>query len=443
MPISAREAALKALREYRRRGTRSDILLNDIIENEQLDKRETSLFYRLVMGVLQNTSLCDYYIQSFLNSGIDKLQPIVLDILRVSVYQIAFLSRIPKSAAVNEGVKLAKKHSNKAAAGLVNAVLRRVAENEGNLPSVKGSDELETLAIKYSHTRELAEYLVSRLGTEGAEAFLKADNEIPPIIVRANGLKLTPENLAEELSASGIEYKPHSSLKGFFELRETGSPEKLPAFREGHMTVQDTASAMAVMALGLKENMTVLDCCASPGGKTFMAAQIMKNTGSILSCDLHEKKLKPILQGAERLGITNVTCKAMDASVPDESLMGRFDAVICDVPCSGFGVIAKKPEIRFKSFSSVSELSKTQLKILKNVSGYLKKDGILLYSTCTILEDENEKVLSSFLSENDSFEAEPFSLPVPEAGARNGYITLWPHIHHTDGFFIAKLRKVK
>lgn len=441
MPISAREAALNVLVAYRRRGTRVDILINEMIENERLDKREASLFYRLTMGVIQNSALFDYYIGCFLTSDIKKLQPVVLDILRLSVYQLVFLSRIPESAAVNEGVELAKRYSNRAASGLVNAVLRRIAENSQKLPPVKGKDDLEVLSIKYSHPPQLVEYLVSRLGQGGAEAFLKANNEIPPLVIRANELKTTPEKLAEELRQHGIDAEPHPQLKGFFELREAGNPEKIPLFVQGHFTVQDPASAMAVMACDIEKNMKVLDCCAAPGGKTFMAAQLMQNTGSILSCDLHEKKLRHIIRGAERLGITNIACKAMNASVPDENLYEKFDAIICDVPCSGFGVIAKKPEIRFKSFKSISALPNTQLSILRNVSSYLKKGGNLLYSTCTVMENENEEIIQSFLKSDDSFVTEPFSLPVGEAP--QGHITLWPHIHDTDGFFIAKLKKVK
>lgn len=441
MPISAREAALNALVAYRRRGTRTDLLLDDIIEREELDKREASLFYRLTMGVIQNTALCDYYIGSFLTSGIKKLHPVVLDILRLSVYQLVFLSRIPERAAVNEGVRLAKKYSNRAAAGLVNAVLRRIAENLNKLPPVEGKDVIELLSIKYSHPPELVEYLISRLGQDGAEAFLKSDNEIPPLIIRANELKTTTDNLAEMLRQNGIDAAPHPVLNGFFELHDAGNPEKINLFKQGYFTVQDPASAMAVMACDIKKDMNVLDCCAAPGGKTFMAAQIMQNTGSILSCDVNEKKLRHIEEGAERLGVKNVTCRAMDATVPDESLYEKFDAIICDAPCSGFGVIAKKPEIRFKSFQSISALPETQLSILRNVSGYLKKGGALLYCTCTVVERENEDIIRSFLTTADSFVPEPFTLPAGEAP--EGYITLWPHKHNTDGFFIAKLRKVK
>ena len=441
MPISAREAALNALITYRRRGIRTDILLNDIIERERLDKREASLFYRLTMGVIQNQNLCDYYIRFFLTSPIKKLQPVVLDILRLSVYQLVFLTKIPRSAAVNEGVKLAKKHSNKAASGLVNAVLRRVAESLQNLPPIEGKDVIEVLSIKYSHPPELVEYLVSRLGQDGAEAFLEASNKISPLVIRINELKTTPEDLARELRLCGIEGEPHPMLKGFFKLYEAGNPEKMPLFRQGYFTVQDPASAMAVMACGIEKDMNVLDCCAAPGGKSFMAAQLMQNTGSILSCDLHEKKLRHIIQGAERLGIENIECKAMNASEPHKGLYEKFDVIICDVPCSGFGVIAKKPEIRFKTFQSISALPKTQLSILKNVSKYLKKGGTLLYSTCTVMENENEDIIYSFIEADDSFILEPFSLPAGEAP--HGHITLWPHVHNTDGFFIAKLKKAK
>lgn len=278
---------------------------------------------------------------------------------------------------------------------------------------------------------------------EGAEEFLRADNEIAPVMIRTNLLKTNHEELIKALEKEGIEFEAHSWLNGFFELKEIGGLEELTLFREGLFTVQDPASALTVMAGGLKKDMNVLDCCAAPGGKTFMASQIMGNSGSILSCDLYENKLGDIKKGAERLGIRNVKCKTMDASVLYESLFKSFDVIICDAPCSGFGVIAKKPEIRYKTFESVSKLPQIQLSILKNVSKYLKTGGTLMYSTCTIMENENEGVVKSFLSEREDFILEPFVLPEPIGIAEKGYITLWPHIHHTDGFFIAKLKKVK
>ncbi|NLO48376.1 MAG: 16S rRNA (cytosine(967)-C(5))-methyltransferase RsmB [Clostridiales bacterium] len=438
MPLTGREAALKSLSGFRRSEIKPDRYLDSLVMRGLLPDKETALAYRLCMGVLQNANLCDYYIKHYLSSSIRKLHPAVLDILRLTTYQIVFLSRIPIPAAVNEGVKLARKYG---AASLVNAVSRKIAENRENLPEVTGDTPADYLSVKYSHPKKLVEYVILRLGEAEAEQFLCKNNETPPITVRRNALLSSEEELKNELTTSGIVFRPHPWMDDFYDLQNPGNIQGLPFFLNGHCTVQDPASALVVYAAGVKENYTVLDACASPGGKTFLLAQIMRNTGHILACDRSEKKIGYINDGLKRLGIQNTECAVMDAKEQNNALVGTFDAVLCDVPCSGMGVIAKKPEIRYKSPESIQELPEIQLAILRNTADYVKAGGVLVYSTCTIMEAENENVIRSFLGERSDYTLETFRLPEPISNVPNGFMTLWPHYHKTDGFFICKLRK--
>jgi 16S rRNA (cytosine967-C5)-methyltransferase len=328
MPMTGREAALKALTEFRRRSVRPDKFLDELAIRGLLPQKETALAYRLCMGVMQNAALCDYYIRHYLSSGVKKLHPAVLDILRLCVYQIVFLDRIPVSAAVNESVRLAGRLNNRSAASLVNAVSRRIAENRDKLPEVAGETRADYLSVLYSHPKSLVEYLISRLGEDGAELFLSKNNENPKITVRLNALLSNPENSKTSLNASGADCRPHPWLPGFFEIKNSGKAENLPSFVNGKCTVQDPASALAVYAAGIQKGFRVLDACAAPGGKTFLIAEIMRNSGRILACDINEKKTGLIKGGLTRLGIRNTECAVMDAKTRNSELIGKFDAVL-------------------------------------------------------------------------------------------------------------------
>ncbi len=439
--MTGREGALKALTAIRHGSARSDEYLDRLMERNVIPEKDRPLAYRLCLGVLQNTALCDYYISLYLSHGLHKLQPVVHEILRLSVYQILFLSRIPASAAVNEGVKLAKKHANQGAAGLVNAVLRRIAENSGNMPDIQSNSVEEYLSVKYSHPVQFVRYLIAYIGEAQTRMFLEKNNEIAPIAVRVNTLLSLPEELENELRQAEHDFMPHPWMDGFFLLRDAGEIRKLDAFLQGKCTVQDPASALAVTAAGLKPGMKVLDICAAPGGKTFLASEHMQNSGTILACDLSDQKLKRIQEGAKRLGIRIIQCAQMDACVKNDALLEEFDAVLCDVPCSGMGVISKKPEIRYKSLHTIKELPILQLSILRNAADYLKPGGTLLYSTCTMIKEENEGVIQAFLNEREDFIPEAYTLPGPAGFIESGAVTLWPQIHGTDGFFICKIKK--
>ena len=437
MAISAREAAVTALGAYRRSGAWSDAYLNGVFKKENMDTRDKALATRLSCGVLQNLSLIDYRLGLYVKGGLSKLQPNVLDILRVSAYQIMFMDKIPHSAAVNEGVALAKKLANKAASGLVNAVLRRIAENVGKYPEPKEP------WVRYSHTEEWYKYFSALIGEEKTVKLMAADNEETDITLRANPLRCTPDELIKELEAEGVSAQRHPWLDGCVVISGAGSPGELKAFRDGLAMVQDAAAAMAVLAAAPEKGEDVLDACSAPGGKSFLAAMLMGNEGSILSCDLHPNKLKRIDEGTERLHIDIISTAPADGSQFNPALKERFDLVIADVPCSGMGVVRKKPEIRYKSFEDIAQLPKIQYNILMNLAGYVKPGGRLVYSTCTLVREENEAVTEKFLSENGDFSREGFTLPEPVGEVGSGEITFWPFEHGTDGFYICRMRKKK
>lgn len=441
MSINAREAALKALSRVRRTGAWSDAALNSVLLSACQDDRDKALVSRIFYGVIQNLSLCDYYIAAFSSVKPSKMEPQVLDILRMSVYQLVFMSKIPVNAAVHEGVELTKKHANPRAAGLVNAVLRKIASNLQCLPSVTGTTEVERLSILYSHPQELVSAFIARLGKDGAAELLEKNNGDAAITVILNPLKTDISSLIVSIQNDQAEVGIHPWLENCLELHSAHQIERLEAFRGGAFYVQDPAAVLSIQALGLQKGMFVIDGCAAPGGKSFAAAIGIGDSGKVLSCDINEKKLLRVSEGVKRLGLTSIETRIQDAREQNAALIRKADIVIADVPCSGYGVIRKKPEIRYKPINETEKLPELQLQILNNLAEYVKPGGVVLYSTCTLLERENEGVIQSFLNSHSDFEPEGFLLPGPVGEVATGMVTLWPHIHGTDGFFICKLRR--
>ncbi len=424
---SARLAALDAM-SLLRRGTFSQDALDAAIGSARLDARDAALCERIVRTAVQNLTYVDYVIGLWCSTPVKKLEAAVLDILRVSAAQLLFLDRVPPSAAVNEGVSLCRARGKSRAAGLVNGVLRRIAENRDSVPDVPGSGTAEYLSVKYSHPLWLVRGFMARRGYEGAEALLAADNAEPPLTIQTNTLKTSPEELFSAIQAQGCEVRP-GLCRGSFDLRAAGGVEKLPGYAAGEFYVQDSAARMAVESIGLEPGMKVLDACSAPGGKSFAAAMLMRGEGSILACDLKAKRLARVSEGAKRLGVGGmIGTRVMDARRPGEELHGTFDVVIADAPCSGLGVIRRKPEIRFKSAEEIAQLPEIQLDILRGLAPCVKPGGVLLYSTCTLLQRENEDAVRAFLGENSGFTV-------------TGERTLWPDIDKTDGFFICRMVK--
>lgn len=438
--MGARDAALEALEKCRRDGAWSGAAIDSVIKKAGLDGREAALASRLTLGALQNDSLCDFYIGAFCTQSVRKLEPKLRDILRLGVYQLVFLDKIPPRAAVNESVALCRRCGLERASGLVNAVLRRVGENLNSLPSIPNAGSAEHLSIKYSHPLWLVERLIAERGYEFAEAFLRSCNTPPGLDIQVNTLKVSADDYARALARSDVAYTLCDFPSGCITL-SGGGVAALPGFDEGLFYVQDRAARMAVEIAAPAAGMCVLDACSAPGGKAFAAAVRMKNTGEILACDVHEKKLALIRQGAARLGIEIIETETRDARCADTALEGAFDVVIADVPCSGVGVIRKKPEIRCKTEREIAALPAIQRDILANLSRYVKPNGTLLYSTCTVLRCENEDVVADFLEGHDDYRLEPFTLGAERVGS--GMCTFFPNTDGTDGFFAARLKRIK
>lgn len=420
----ARQAALDAV-ALLRRGTFSSEALDAAIVGSKLDRRDAALCERIVRGTVQNLAYIDYVIGLWSKTPVKRLESRVLDILRISVCQLLYLDRVPARAAVSEAVELCRASGKARAAGLVNGVLRRVSEHRDDIPEVPGRGSEACLAVRYSHPEPLVHEFVARRGYDGAEALLAANNTEPPITIQTNTLKTTPEALLNAIQEVGVDVKP-GICAGAYDLSGAGDVKALPGYDEGLFYVQDAAARLAVEAAAPGRGMRVLDACSAPGGKSFAAAMLMQGEGEILACDLKEKRLKRVDEGAKRLGIDIIKTAVMDARTPGEELRGAFDVVIADAPCSGLGVIRRKPEIRFKSASEIESLPEIQLAILKGLAPCVKPGGVLMYSTCTLLERENEGVVRAFMDGNREF-------TVTEER------TLWPDTDKTDGFFICRM----
>ena len=405
--MDARETALLTLNACERQGGWSDGALKKQISAAGLDSRDAALATQLCAGVLQNQMLLDFYLAHFSNIPLKRMEGRVVQALRLGAYQMLFLERS----------------------------LER-------LPTIPQRDPVEYLSILYSHPAWMVREFLLTLGNDGAAALLRANNAQPATAAQVNTLKINARELRLRLEERGVRAEEHPWLTDCILLSGTGNLEELPEFQAGLFYIQDPASRLAVAAAGPAAGMRVLDACAAPGGKSFAAAIAMGGRGTVCSCDLHPHKKKLIANGAARLGLDCVTPMTADACVHRPEWEGAFDLVLVDAPCSGLGVIRKKPDIRYKDPEPLAALPSVQRRILENVSSYVRPGGTLLYSTCTLLRRENEDVVSAFLEAHPQFGPEPFQLPgVPGAEGSSWMLTLWPHIQGTDGFFISRMKK--
>lgn len=437
--MTGREAALQVLTACRKLDAWSDGSLKTAVKG--LDRREAAFASRLTYGVLQNRAMLDYYLGCYCTQSFDKLEPFVRDVLRIGAYQILLMDRVPDSAAVSQAVEMAKSHKRQRAAGFINAVLRKISQNKSDLPAIPSKDDAEYLSIRYSHPKWLVERFMEILGREEAEEFLRLDNESVPMTIQRNSLKCDADVLLADLQEAGATVTAHPWLPDCWEVTGAGNIEELDAFQDGWFQVQDAAAKVAALAAGAKPGDKVLDVCAAPGGKSFAAAMAMENQGQIISCDIHPHKLSLIESSAQRLGITCVETALADGRENREEWNSAFDLVICDVPCSGLGIIRKKPDIRYKDPEALSGLPRVQRAILENACNYVSSGGTLLYATCTILPEENDRVVEDFLREHPDFHKESFRL-TGGGEETDGSLTLWPQRHGTDGFYLCKMRKV-
>ncbi len=432
-----RQCAFDILLKIHKNSAYSNIALDSELENQELNGVDRAFVSALVYGTLERAITIDYQIEQYLTQPITKLKSQVLTALRMGAYQILFMDKIPHSAAVNESVKLVKNTGCSFASGLVNAVLRKISDKGVVLPDKKG---LYYYSIKYSCPKWLIKKWKDSYGEENAIGIAKASLGAVETVIRVNTLKTTVNELYERLATEGISCKKADFDENALVLEKPGSLKALKAYNDGLFHVQDTASQLCCKAVQAKEGETVLDICSAPGGKSFTLSQYMKNRGKIISCDIYEGRLSLIESGAKRLGIEIIDTLLNDGSVHNDSIP-MADKILCDVPCGGLGVIRRKPEIRFKDCAEVDKLSEIQYSILTTSAGYLKKGGVLVYSTCSLNSEENEDVITRFLNENSEFESVKVLPEVKRYGEDTDYLTLMPHIHGSDGFFVCAIRR--
>lgn len=421
--MNDRSIAYKILLKIEKDKAYSNLTLDSILGKE---KAGYEPFVRaLVYGVIERKIALDYILSEFLSQPIHKLKPQVLTVLRMGVYQIKFMDKIPVSAAVNESVKLIKQQGFSFASGLVNSVLRKTANSEILYP--EKNDSIEYLSVRYSCPADLVQKYINDYGFENAVGILSTSLENPPLIIRVNTMKISPEELIERLKAEDVE-----ACECDFNNALTVKSSNIfstDCYSEGLFHVQDLASQMCINALDPKPCETVLDMCAAPGGKSFTIAEKMQNKGEIYSFDLYEHRLALIESGAKRLGIDIIKAQVRDASAEYDDIPNA-DKILCDVPCSGLGVIRRKPEIKYKDLGFIDKLTDLQYNIMCSASAYLKKGGRLVYSTCSLNKAENEEVCERFLKLHKDFKL------------IDGYpVTLMPHTDKTDGFFFAVFTK--
>lgn len=431
---SARQTAFEILNKIQRDNSYSNLALDHALDKADTDNKDKKFVSALVYGVTERRITLDYNLSLYLSQPIKKLKPEVLTALRLGAYQILFMDKIPVSAAVNESVKLAKKNGAAFASGLVNAVLRKIISN--------GLKTDGSMSVNYSAPEWLCDMWCRSYGRENAEKLLEASFGAVDTVLRVNTEKIDADNLINLLAEEGFVCETGGNVENSAVVKSGGAVHKTEAYKNGLFHVQDAASQLCCKALGVQENETVIDICAAPGGKSFTLAENMKNTGRIISCDIYEHRLKLISDGAERLGLTNIETVRNDGNVfnPDFPLA---DKILCDVPCSGLGVIRKKPEIRFKKSEEVDKLQDLQYSIMCISSRYLKIGGVMVYSTCSLNPNENEKIVEKFLTEHDNFEGVRVLSDISRYGVDTDYLTLMPHIHGCDGFFISAVRRIK
>ncbi len=440
MSKSARQSAFEILFKVERRNAYSNLALDAQLSSDDGATEDSALLTALVYGVLERLVTLDYNISLYLRQPLKKLKPEVLIALRLGTYQLLFMDKIPQSAAVNESVKLVKNNRAQFAAGLVNAVLHKVASNGLRLP--EDTDSLEYISVRYSVPQPIAQLLINAYSKKTACDILQSMSERAKLYVRVNTQRCTADELADMFSAQGVECRTVSAAPDALELINCGAVERLDAYKKGLFHVQDLSSQLCCAALDPQPGETVYDMCAAPGGKSFTLAEMMRCKGKILSMDIYPSRLSLIEAGAQRLGLDNIAVIPNDASKVNPALK-MADRVLCDAPCSGLGILRRKPEIRYKTLGDIDKLPLLQYYILCSSSEYVKVGGRLVYSTCSLNPAENAEVCDRFLSEHKNFEAIGVLPDIRRGVEGEKYLTLMPQIHQTDGFFIAAFKRTE
>lgn len=443
MEMNSREIALKILLDVHLKGAFSNYSINKYLKGNE-NKRDENLIREIVYGVIENLTYLDYIISKLSNRKIEKIDPKILDILRIGVYQMAFMDKIPHRAAVNESVNLAKKYGHKGLVGFTNGLLRNFSRNKEEIMKIDAKDKLDYLSIKYSHPKWMVKRWLNEFSYDFTESLLIHNNSKPKLNIRVNTLKTNREELKNILLNYGYTVSETQYASDGLIVEEPVRITETEEFIKGYFTIQDESSMLVSQILSPRKNSLVIDLCSAPGGKSTHIGQIMKNKGRIISCDIYDHKLNLVKENADRLGITIIETKKQDALELNEDFIEKADYLVVDAPCSGLGIIRRRPEIKWnRKEKDIEELANMQKNILINAGKYLKPGGVMVYSTCTIEREENIGVIEEFLKENKNFALEGFNHHFSSNidNAEKGYIQLFPNIQGTDGFFVARLIK--
>ncbi len=415
----------------------SNLVLPSLLSDGRLSPQDKGFISNLFYGTIERKITLDFILSRFISKPLKKLDGEVLAIMRSGLYQILYMNSVPSFAAINQAVSLCSSFKKTSAKGLVNAVLRKAADFDIN--TARFSSETERMSVLYSVSREIVEIIMKDY-PDTYEEIIKGMLITPSLTVNINTTKITAGDFKALLDEKGVSYKD-TPLENCLEITQGGAVTNLPGFDRGYFFVQGLTSRYAISTAGIKKGDNVLDLCAAPGGKTFAAAIYLDNTGTITSCDPNPSRLVLIENGAKRLGFTNITTLENLGQNYREDLGGK-DIIICDVPCSGIGIIPKKPDLRYKKLDDIDRLCALQQEILSTAAKYVKTGGRIVYSTCTINKAENQNQITEFLSKNENFRLVKQACPVSGAENDNNMVTFLPHTTKCDGFFIAVLEKV-
>lgn len=446
MSKTEREIAFSILDDIYNKGAFSNITLEKHLKEKS--KRKQNFIREMVYGVLENDIFLEYIISKTSKIRIKKIHKPILIILKMGIYQIFFMDSVPSSAAVNESVILAKKYGNKGSVGYVNGMLRNISRNKEELGDTDIDDPRKRISVKYSHPSWIVDKWIEEYGIKFTEDLCRSNNEKPKLNITVNTLKTSRDDLKSKLEKKGFEIRESKYSADSLIIENPFKISETKEFKDGEFTIQDESSALVAQIMNPEPGSIVIDVCSAPGGKSVHIAQKMQNKGRIISRDIHEHKLNLIRKNTERLGIDIIETEIYDAEEIDDSLINLADYVLVDAPCSGLGLIRRKPEIKInKTQEDINSLSNLQFKILNNAKNYLKVGGTLIYSTCTLGKRENMDIVDKFLKENKEFSKLDLSGPIKNKldmpSLERGYIELYPNIHGTDGFFIAKMKKIR
>lgn len=470
MVDKARQMALKILYKIDKEGAYSNIVLSEMLNQNrnELNEKDIGLISQIVYGVTTWKLTLDEIIKKYSSIKLKKISPFILNILRMGIYQIIFLDKIPKSAAVNESVNLSKRYGHKGSSGFVNAILRKVTKNDyedllqklneetgiqksdkaTNIQKLDREANIQTISKVTSMPEWIVEELFNEnLSEEKVKEICINSNKKPKLAIRVNTLKITKQKLIERLEKKGIGVE-EGVLKDFLILNKVRDIENIEEFKEGLFTVQDEAAGLIAIVLEPKKNEKILDACSAPGGKTTYIAQIVENDAEIEAWDVHNHRTKLVEETAKRLGIDSIKTQVKDATIYEEKYFEKFDKILLDVPCLGIGVLKRKPDIKWqRKKEDIAEIIDIQYKILEVCSKYLKNGGDLVYSTCSIFKEENDKIISKFLEKHPNFYVKNIKLPLDaenenyfEKYLKNNFLKVYQN-EETDGFFICKISK--